>query len=96
MYQIIKITDYEHGTLVVTLFYNCVIDLTIQTYQLLICQSEKITKYRIYGEHFDLLWKQWYVLKDTFIYTLGWTRETKNNEKALYYHKLRKKCKLNI
>lgn len=39
---------------------------------------------------------KWYVLKDTLIYTLGWTRETKNNEKALYYHKLRKKYKLNI
>lgn len=31
-----------------------------------------------------------YVLKDTLIYTLEWTRETKNNEKVLYYHKLRK------
>lgn len=32
-----------------------------------------------------------YVLKDTLIYTLGWTRETKHHEKVLYYyHKLRK------
>lgn len=38
---------------------------------------------------------KWYVLKDTLIYTFGWTRETKNNEKALYYHKLRKNNNIN-